>query len=197
LLNTNPALNHSNEPWYVVHCQARKEFYAANVLTSNLGLTVFLPWTNISGKIQKKAPFFPGYLFIQVDLQKVPLSHINTTPGVLRLVEFDGDLQPIPTFILRTIYEQLDCLNRPDHLRQHNFNTGDHVRVKNGSLHNLEMIFVGPTTPSKHVYVLLNFLSRLKEVKVNIADLEKIPTPPSTHHERYTRGKGRKIKHQA
>ena len=37
------------------------------------------------------------------------------------------------------------------------------------------MVFVGPTTPSKRVRVLLYLLGRLKEVQVDVDALEKIP----------------------
>src|SRR5579859_3874209 len=86
-----------NTLWYLVHCQPRKETYAASSLKHLLNILVFLPESQIRSRgIVKYSPFFPGYIFINADLQKMPKSRINTCPGVLRLVEFGGDPQSVP-----------------------------------------------------------------------------------------------------
>jgi transcription antitermination factor NusG len=103
--------------------------------------------------------------------------------------------------VIEAISEQLDKLNMLSHQSHHNFCSGDLVRVKQGPLQDLEMVFIGPTTPSKRVHVLLHFLGRLKEVQVDVETLEKMPGESDIQRElniqpeRYTRGKGRKIKH--
>jgi len=84
-------------PWYLVHCKPRKELYAANALRTLLQLSIFLPENQIRSRGGvRQVPFFPGYIFAQVDLQKVARSHINASPGVIRLVEFGGEPQPVP-----------------------------------------------------------------------------------------------------
>lgn len=194
----------SSTPWYLVHCKPRKESYAASALRTLHGLYVFLPQNKVHfrGEV-RQVPFFPGYIFAQADLQQVPRSYINTTPGVIRLVEFGGEPQPIPHYVVETILEQLSKLNTSARQPQHNFCPGDLVRVKHGPLQDLEMVFIGSTTPSKRVRVLLHFLGRLKEVHVDVETLEKMPITSNIQpdlniqRERYTRGKGRKIKHLA
>lgn len=190
----------NEERWYLVHCKPRKEFYAADSLKNVLGLTVFLPETPIRSRGEvRHIPFFPGYLFVYTDLYKVSLSQINNCPGVLRLVEFGGDPHPVPQCVIETISEQLDKLNAIAPC--HGLNPGDTVRVKHGPLQDLKMVFVGPTTPSKRVYVLLELLGRIKEAQVEVEMLEKISAPVSSIQraqqvrKRYTRGKGRKIKY--
>ncbi len=183
--------------WYLIHSQARREVFAANVLRDFRGLNVFLPeYAMRSHGEMRRIPFFPGYFFIQADLQKVPLSQINSSPGVLRLVDFGGTPQSIPDHVVEEIANRL---SQPDIFLLHPFQPGDIVRFKQPSpLQDLEMVFVGPITPSQRVHVLLNFLGRLKEVQVDVDLLEKVShsdssQPPHSAHERYTRGKGRKI----
>jgi len=163
--------------WYLIHCQPRKERYASRALESQLGLCTFLPEykTRLRGEI-RTTPFFPGYLFVQADLQQVPLSRINATPGVIRLVAFGDDPQPVPLHVIEMIYERLA---RFDQVHLQLFQPGDIVRVKReGLLQDLEMIFLGPVTSGHRVAVLLNLLGRLKEVHLDIEVLEKVPGSP-------------------
>ena len=199
LLNEETA--YTNNSWYLVHCQPRKEAYAAKSLRHLLNLHVFLPESQVRWRGEvRRMPFFPGYLFTLVDSQMVPASAINACPGVLRLVEFGGYLQSIPQSVIETIKQQLEQLNRGDFFPYHDFNPGDAVRIKCGPLQDLNMVFVGPATPSRRVQVLLEFLGRRKEVQVDVETLEKAPgntlsasTKWKPLRVRYTRGKGRKI----
>lgn len=163
-----------NKFWYLVHCQAKKEMYAANSLKHILQLGVFLPeiQSRSHGTI-KCSPLFPGYIFINADLQKVPKSRINTCPGVLRLVEFDDEPQSVPQSIIDTITLRLNECDWFHMHSGHKFSYGDAVRMKCGPLRDLEMIFVS-TSPTGRVRVLLELLGRMKEVKVDIGLLEKV-----------------------
>lgn len=170
----------SSDPWYVVRCKPRKETYVANVLQHNLGLFVFLPElvSRQRGEV-RHLPFFPGYLFVQVDLQMAPFRRINKTHGVLQVVAFGGDPAPVPSSILEVISAKLDLLNTGNHLSPHNFSPGDLVRFKNGPLYDLEMVFVSPITPDKRVQVLLHFLGHVREIEVDPGKLEKIANAAS------------------
>ena len=166
----------ANEHWYLIHCQPRKETYAANSLRYLLNLLVFVPESQVRSRGEIKCiPFFPGYIFIRADLQKVSRSHINTCPGVLRLVEFGGDPQTVPQYVIDTIAQQLSKSNGLHALSTHRFRPGDVVQIKQGPLQDLEMVFVGSTLPGGRVHVLLELLGRLKEVPVDGDMLEKAP----------------------
>lgn len=200
ILDTVP----DEESWYLIHCKPRRESYAADYLRSVLQLSVFLPESSVRSQREiRRVPFFPGYIFLHVNLHEVALSQINTCPGVRRLVEFGGSPNPVPQYIIEAIQGQLAYLNGLIPQPSHGLRPGDHVRVKQGPLQDLNMIFIGPTTPSKRVHVLLEMLGRLKETQVDVALLEKIselpssPPPLRPKGERYTRGKGRRIKSPA
>ena len=183
--------------WYLIHCKARNEQYASESLTNLLGLEVFFPEQQIYSRgVMRRLPFFPRYIFAQADLQKVPLGQINGCPGVLRLVGFNGEPQPVSHHIIEGIRNRLDILNKVNHSY---FSLGDRVHVHDGPLQGLEMIFLGPATPSKRVHVLLHFLGTLQETQVEAARLAKISGESNTlsdwtkYRRRYTRGKGRRI----
>jgi transcription antitermination factor NusG len=63
-------------------------------LHSSLGLTVCLSRFK-DGNDERMKSVFPGYLFVQANLQVVPLSRINATPYVKWLVAFETPPLPI------------------------------------------------------------------------------------------------------
>lgn len=164
--------SYSNATWHLIHCKTGKELYAANMLKSRFELSIYLPeWKVYTHRKLQTVPFFPGYIFAQVNLQEVALSQINATPGVVRLVEFGGIPQVVPGYVIKGIAQRLNLVDGPQFQP---FRRGDIVRFKNtGPLRDLEMIFVGPIGSSQRVSVLLNFLGRLQEAQVDIDALEK------------------------
>jgi transcriptional antiterminator RfaH len=180
--------------WYVVHCKPSREAQAAYALRELLGLTVYLPESNrvVRGKA-RSSPFFSGYLFAQADLEQVNLSSINSTPNVIRLLEFGGRPQMIDAVVVEAIREQLADLNASGGLPTHDFQHGDPVWLTSGPLKGLRAVFVGPSTPSIRVKVLLEFLGRTNEVKVDLDSLEHADRELLPRRRRGSRGKGRRI----
>jgi transcription antitermination factor NusG len=137
-----------------------------------------------------------------MDLHTVPRSRVNTCPGVLRLVEFGGEPQTVPEYVIATIFQQLNERNGLPVRPVHPFNPGDIVQIKQGPLQALEMIFIGSSTPGGRVQVLLELLGRLKEVQVDVELLERSTVASLVSHglsaqrERYLR-KDREIQRSA
>lgn len=182
-----------NGAWYLLHCQTQKEFYVAEALKSRLMAVTYVPQCQVWSRGEKKrAAFFPGYIFIYADLQELALSAINASYGVIRLVEVGGEPCSVPQSVIDGI---VLCLEEYHQQSPRLFEPGDHVRFcGEGPLQDLDMIFVGPSTATRRVYVLLNLLGRLKEIQVESRSLEKIkPWRERGERERYTREKGRKI----
>ena len=96
--------------WYAVKAIARKEQIAACNLTRQ-GFEAYLPLIFRSQQFQTKAQvrpaaFFPGYLFVKLDLDGQPWRSVNGTIGVSRLVQF-GER---PTAVPRGLIEGLKLL---------------------------------------------------------------------------------------
>ncbi len=184
--------------WYVIHTKPLKEGQAAMALQEQLGLTVYVP--EVRRPFQgttRSAPFFPRYLFAHADLSQVCLSAINHTPGVLRLVCFDDQPQPIPATVMRELHQRIEQLNAQGYVPQYAFQSGDPVRLRSGPLRGLEAVFVAPLGAGERVRILLDFLGRLNETNVDAVLLEpaSAPAPQQQHPPRRTRGKGRVIHH--
>ena len=190
---TNPSEGAGS--WYVVQCRCLMEGYAEAFLRGTLGILTYLPTvvSRVHG-VTKEIPFFPGYLFVNAALDEVKLSSINTTPGVVRLVEFGGERCAVPAAVVSALKERLDTLKAQGGLPGHNFRLGDTVSVKRGPLAGLQAIFLGPTTPGARVKILLEFLGRPNEVEVDVAALTTVHDQSRPRGQRRTRGSGRSIR---
>jgi transcription antitermination factor NusG len=175
-----------------------KERQAACALRDHLGLEVFVPEVKRRHHgTEQQMLLFPGYIFVRANLQEGILSKINSMPGMVRLLAFGGEPRPIGSKLVEAIRERVDKANSGDGLPTHNFRPGDLVQLKEGPLRGVEAIFVGPTTPSARVKVLLELLGRQNEVQVEVEWVEHAANATQDYvekaRERRTRGHGRKI----
>ena len=182
--------------WCVVHVRVGRELAAAGLLERNLQLDVFLPEVkqHWRGKMQL-GPLFPGYLFVADFAGKV--GEIDATPGCGRLVRTGSRERlaapvHVTDFFVEQLRDHVTQLNEIGGLPRHNLHPGDYVRILSGPLQGLNALFLGPTTPTKRVRVLLNFLGRDQEIAIAINTVE--PCNPPSHPPRRTRGQGRRIR---
>jgi transcriptional antiterminator RfaH len=184
----------SRNQWYAVYTQLARERQAAAALEALLGLTAYLPEIRQhDGTTTRHIPYFARYFFVTADLQRVAPSAINATPGVGRLVMFDGVPLAIPAAVMTALRERVSAINARGGIPDHGFHPGDTVRIRSGPLRGLEAIFQGPMEPSRHARVLLDFLGSLRPTMIETARLERASSPPPKI-ERRTRGRGRPIK---
>jgi transcriptional antiterminator RfaH len=86
------------ERWYVVHTKWHCEEHAKAQLAAQ-GFRTFLPRLRKTVRHARKlrtvaAAFFPGYLFVALNLSRDPSRHVNGTFGVTSLVM--GEKLPLP-----------------------------------------------------------------------------------------------------
>jgi len=98
--------------WYAVQCQPHRERTAAAHL-ANQDFPVFLPLREKTRrhahKIESvKVPFFPGYLFVQLDLSRDRWRSVNGTLGVSHLVMQGQRPLPAPAGIIEALQENCD-----------------------------------------------------------------------------------------
>lgn len=181
--------------WYAVYCKPHKELLVANALKAYLGLKVYLPeiCTVQHGQITQTL-CFPRYLFMQANLHETPINHIQTTPGVVTLVGFDGGPQVVPEVAIDAIHQQVEQINH--HIRHPTepFCPGDAVRLREGPLQGLEGLFVEAGSSHRRVKILVHMLGQLSRAEVDIDTLEHAKTQPNRHPPRRTRGRGRRIR---
>lgn len=194
------------DPWYAVRSKPRMEYHAAHTIREFLRLTVFLPQRKVvtlKNEI-KHIPFFPGYLFIQVDPQNIRPDLINTCPGVHHLIAFDSELASIPHRVIEVILERINAFNRDEKLLNEPSSLYDPIQIATdapSSHQKLNLALLASAHPDKRVRALLNILEYLQTIKDVQPDFLPEPLPENTRaarrkNVRFTRGKKRKIKNQ-
>jgi len=98
--------------WYAVQCQPHRERTAAAHL-ANQDFPVFLPLREKTRRHARKletvkVPFFPGYLFVQLDLSRDRWRSVNGTLGVVHLVMQGQRPLAAPQGIIEALRENCD-----------------------------------------------------------------------------------------
>jgi transcriptional antiterminator RfaH len=184
--------------WYAVHCRAGSEAQASTALRDIHGVATYMPmltWRVRGGK--RSAPFFPGYIFVLTQLDQVPPSRINATPGVIRLVSFGTTPPAVPPAVVQGIRAYVEAFNAGGGTVQL-FQPGDSVRIRGGALHGLDGLFLDSTHPHERVRILVEFLGQQCVAHVEVGQLERSgPRPRAPHNQpRGTRGRGRTIRYR-
>lgn len=181
---------------FVVQVKTGREVLAAAMLEQHLGLTVYLPQVlqRRRGRTELSA-LFPGYLFAISEPKDFVCSAVDVQPGVVRVVTLGATPCEVEDAVLTALQARVDALNAAGGLPIHPFKPGDVVQLRSGPLAGLEAIFVGPTTPSERVEILLHFLGQTQRARVDVNALEAVTNPQmAVRPPRRTRGHGRKIK---
>lgn len=155
--------------WYAVQAQPQREKLALLHLARQ-DFVSFCPMLSKTRRIGRKrvtalAPFFPGYLFVSLDLDRCQWRSINGTIGVLRLVAFGngGRPTPLPVGFVERLQE---WNNGGGHLaRNAELSAGARVRIVGGPLDDLCGI-LETADGSERVRVLLSLLG--KETRVQL-----------------------------
>ncbi len=149
------------EHWYVVHTKPWKEifldtqFHLRNI-ESFCPLIRVQPVNPRSRKIQ---PYFPGYLFIHVDLNRVHLSQLNWIPGSTGLVYLGGEPAFVPDHFIQTLRTRLEQINSADDDPLSGLQPGDTIEIQSGPFAGYQAIFDHRIAGSERVRVLLKFLA--------------------------------------
>lgn len=177
--------------WYAVYTKPNAEYRVASLLAQK-GLEIFLPeifsWRPRRG--HRTEPLFPSYVFVRADWSTVPRTVVEWTPGVRRLVAFDGRPAVVPDSAIALIRRRLQegiWTRAP-------FRPGERVRIVEGPLQGFEAIFEGPMTPSARVRVLLEFLGAVHRATVPITALAPASPTARPRPPRRTRGRKRWIR---
>jgi transcription elongation factor/antiterminator RfaH len=145
--------------WYAVHCASRREEYAAANLRHQ-NFRVFLPCHRKTRRHARKletvrAPFFPGYLFVQFDAARDRWRAINGTYGVLRLVGSGDAPSIVPERIIAALQNECDAEGVLS--RKQSFTAGQKLRVVAGPFADL-IGTLERLDESGRVRVLLDFM---------------------------------------
>jgi transcriptional antiterminator RfaH len=164
--------------WYLVQTRARQEPLAERNLQRQ-SFDVFLPTEPRTVRHARRSQtvrsaFFPGYLFVQLDLCAQNWVPINGTFGVSRIVRFGQMPTAVPSGIVESL---LDCRDRQgDVAPREYFDEGDVVRIRKGPFEGfLGQVFA--VTANDRLKILLNFMQGATPVELPAQTCNKIASP--------------------
>src|SRR3972149_2499713 len=99
--------------WYILHSKPNKEEFVLQQLGIH-NIDVYYPYIRVqpvNPRSRKTRPYFPGYLFVNADLDTVGTTVLKWIPGAIGLVDFGGELASVPDDLLQTIRQHVDRIN--------------------------------------------------------------------------------------
>ena len=155
----------TGERWYAVQCKPNREKTAAHQL-ANQGFYSFLPLREKTRSHARRietvrVPFFPGYLFVRLDLTRDRWRSVSGTIGVVRLVMHGERPAPVPFGVVESLKET--CNRDKVICWKSALTPGQEVRVINGPFADL-LGQLENMTENGRLCVLLNIMGRAASV---------------------------------
>jgi transcriptional antiterminator RfaH len=146
--------------WYVMQSKPRKEAFLRERLRTQR-IEVYLPSIRVvpvNPRARKEQPFFPGYLFVHVDLEKVPISELGWISGSVGLVCYGGEPAYVGDALIREIQKQVEDISDSADSYVDRFRPGDLVAINDGPFATYKAMFDCRLSGSDRVRVLLELL---------------------------------------
>lgn len=161
--------------WYTVHSKPNQELLLWNQLQQREVESYFprLRRKPVNPRARREVPYFPGYMFIRVDLESFPFSRIAWLPGMQRLVAFGGQPAWLMDEVLEAIRRQVEVANQVAQDPLAGLQPGDLVRITSGPFAGYEAIFDTRINGAERVRVLLKLLQR-QQVSLEVPATELV-----------------------
>lgn len=164
--------------WYVLRTKPNKERSVHRMLVQEGDFEVYFPAIRVqpvNPRASKIRPYFPGYMFVNVDLERHGDNALRWTPGTQGLVRFGGQPAPVPEHLIYELQKRLAKLQEERDRPEDEFQAGDRVRIVDGPLEGYEAIFDRRLSGKDRVQLLLSLLSgQATRVKLENSQIEKV-----------------------
>ncbi len=162
----------SERRWYVVYSKPHKE-NSARFHISAKGLEVFYPRLSLprnTKRLNPIIPLFPNYLFVRLNAESEEYSYVSWSPGVSRIVGFNGHPTPLDDEVVRFLQSRSDSYGIIQ--ARSSLKRGQEVRVTDGPFSGLSGIISEPPNAKGRVKVLLTLLNRNADVDLPVEHVE-------------------------
>jgi len=146
--------------WYVMQSKPNREFFLLSQLELN-DIKTYLPVirTMYNERRIRIKPFFPGYLFVYVDLSERGTSCLQWIPGSKGMVMFDGQPPSVPESFIEELKWKLERINIRQESRFSKISEGYPVKIVHGPFEGYQAIFNDYLPEKDRVKLLLKTLA--------------------------------------
>ena len=163
--------------WYVLHVKPHKERPVYRILEAK-HVQVYYPALKVkpvNPRARKERPFFPGYIFVYLDLEETGVNVLQWTEGTHGLVQFGGEPAVVSEYLVFELRSRLDQIQAEGGLKSKSMKQGDRVRITGGMLEGYEAIFDAHLPAKDRVQVLLTYLKHQpKRLQIDSTHVEKL-----------------------
>jgi transcriptional antiterminator RfaH len=158
-----------SQSWYAIQSKPNREAFLSSQLLHRK-IEVFYPQLQVepvNPRSRKIKPFFPGYMFVRVDLEEVPITSLIYIPGARSVVCFDHEPAAIPDEVIQGIEKNVKRINQQQKSSKDALMPGDPVMILDGPFKGYEAIFDTRIKGSDRVRLLVRLLhGQQKKVQV-------------------------------
>jgi transcriptional antiterminator RfaH len=163
--------------WYVVRSKPRKEEFLAEQLQIRR-IELYNPRIRVQAvnpRARKSKSYFPGYVFVNLDLEKTGTFSMQYIPGAASLVSFGGEAAEVPDGLLHAIQHRVDEINAAGGELFEVLKMGKPVMIHSGLFAGYEAIFDARLPGTERVRVLLKLLKN-RQMPVDLPAGQVRPT---------------------
>jgi transcriptional antiterminator RfaH len=156
--------------WYALRSKPRKEEVVWRQLRTQ-GIEVYYPRLKVqpvNPRSRKVRPYFPGYMFIQTEIETVGLSTFQWMPFAMGLVCFGDEPAIVPENLVHTIRKRVEEITAAGGELFEGLQPGDKIVIRDGPFAGYEAIFDARVPGSERVRVLLQLLNSQRQVPMEL-----------------------------
>ncbi len=149
-----------NQKWYVLRSKPNKEVILWRELTAH-GFDCFYPQLHVrpvNPRSRTVRPYFPGYLFLHVDMEETMTSMIQWMPFSSGFVSFGGLPATVPDTLIQAIGRHVDDINAAGVDQVAGLKQGEAIIIEGGPFEGYEAVFDTRLPGARRVQVLLKLL---------------------------------------
>ena len=167
--------------WYVIQSHPNKEQLLFKQIEL-LGFEVFYPKIKVkpvNPRSRKIRPYFPGYMFIKIDPEKIETSTIKWMPHSKGIVAFGGEPSIVPESLIHALKQKVGDSEDSVIEIKDEFNRGTPISIEFGPFEGYEGIFDTKLEGSDRVRILLKMLiNQYVPVELEISHIQRKETKP-------------------
>ncbi len=146
--------------WYVLHSHPNKEDALWQHLLGK-GVDVFYPRQRVhpvNPRARTIKPYFPGYMFVHVDLAETGMNFFEWMPWATGLISFSDGPAPVPDNLIEAIRQRVGEIAAAGGELFDGLRPGDKVVIQSNAFEGYEAIFDARVKGTERVRILLQLL---------------------------------------